>query len=566
MNIYDLFEDALQRAAEQPALIAGMAKKRRVVSFAGLARQVDGVVATLNQRGLRAGDKVLLAVPISIDTYVVMLALLKAGMVIMHLDPAHGSSTIAQILKAWPPAAIVASKPILMFGLLFPELRQIQKRFVVGGRARGATLLCDDQESQVRVPVIVRSAADPAILSFTSGSTGEPKALIRTHGFLRKQLEILHRVAQTSADDIDFVAMPMFVLFNLAHRITSVLPACNMKHPGRADPRIVLNQLNTESATRMVASPALLERLADHCLLQKQTIPQMRCISTGGGPVGTSLPLRLRTIAPNAIVRTVYGSTEAEPIASIDEQQVSIADRAKTHEGGGLLVGKPVRGCAVRIIQSQAGREFGPLTNEAFANICLSSGSAGEIVVSGEHVISGYADPARDRESKLQVQNTIWHRTGDAGYFDPAGRLWLVGRCAAALSDYRGTVYPFQVEYAVGAVRGVRRAALIEMDSDRVLVLETSGREFRNNCADAAKCVARFEIDRIVTVHRIPVDRRHDAKVDYPALARLLDGSLRRYRDSLAEYVSFVFTFCRDGYRRLQSQTRIRRHHKHQLR
>ena len=183
--------------------------------------------------------------------------------------------------------------------------------------------------------------------------------------------------------------------------------------------------------------------------------------------------------------------------------------------------------------------------------------------MSGKHVISGYANPVRDRDTKIQVQDTVWHRTGDAGYFDDAGRLWLLGRCAAALSDYRGTVYPFQVEYAVGAVRGVRRAALIEKDGDRVLVLETSGREFRSNCADAAKCVARFEIDRIVTVHRIPVDRRHDAKVDYPALAQLLDGRLRIYRDRFAEIISVLFTFCRDGVKRLQSQRQIRLQHRH---
>ena len=563
MNIYDLFEDALQRAAARPALIAGIGKKRHTVTFAELDQRVDGAVVMLKQQGLRAGDKVLLAVPISIDTYIVMLALLKAGMVIMHIDPAHGTSKVAQILKAWPPVAIVASKPILMLGLLFPELRRIQKRFVVGGHVRGATSLCVDRASEVPVPVVVRSAADSAILSFTSGSTGEPKALIRTHGFLRKQMEILNHLAKTSPDDIDFVAMPMFVLFNLANRVTSILPACNMKHPGRADPRIVLSQLHIERATRMVASPALLERLADHCLIQKRTIPELRCISTGGGPVGTTLPQRLRTIAPHAIIKTVYGSTEAEPIASIDEHEVSIVDRLRTREGAGLLVGKPVRGCAVRIIQSQPGCAFGPLTDEAFTNHCMATGVAGEIVVSGEHVISGYADPERDRDTKIQVQDTIWHRTGDAGYLDASGRLWLVGRCAAVLSDYRGTVYPFQVEYAVSAVRGVRRAALIEKDGDRVLVLETSGREFRNNCAEAAKCVAQFDIDRIVTMHRIPVDRRHDAKVDYPALNQLLDGRLRRYRDILAQIVSVLFTYCRDGLKRLQSQRQIRLQHRH---
>jgi acyl-CoA synthetase (AMP-forming)/AMP-acid ligase II len=563
MNIYDLFEDALYQAATRPALIAGIGKKRRNVTFEELDRNVDGVVAALNEQGLRAGDRVLLAVPISIDTYVVMLALLKAGMVIMHIDPAHGTSKVAQILKTWPPAAIVASKPILMFGLLFSELRRIPKRFVVGGRVRGATSLCRDQVSQVPVAVTARSSADSAILSFTSGSTGEPKALIRTHGFLRKQMKILNRLAQTSADDIDFVAMPMFVLFNLANRVTSILPACNMKHPGRADPRIILSQLRSEKASRMVASPALLERLADFCLIQGQTIPTMRCVSTGGGPVGPTLPQRLRSIVPNAIIKTVYGSTEAEPIASVDEQEVSVVDRVKTREGGGLLVGNPVRGCAVRIIQSQPGCAIGPLTDRAFARICVPRGDAGEIVVSGEHVISGYADPGRDRDTKIRVQDTVWHRTGDAGYFDSSGRLWLLGRCSAALSDYRGTVYPFQVEYAVSAMRGVRRAALIEKDRDRVLVLETSGREFRNHCVEAAKCVARFEIDRIVTVYRIPLDRRHDAKVDYPALAELLDGRFQKYRARFAELVSVLFTYCRDGVKRLQSQLQIRLQHRH---
>ena len=563
MNIYQQFEDSLHCAAALPALISGIGNDRRVVTFEELERKVDGVVTIFRQRGLRTGDKVLLAVPISIDTYIVMLALLKAGMVVMHIDPAHGPSTVARILNKWPPDGIVASKPILMLGLLFPELRRIPRRFVVGGNARRAVRLDNEIEVQDQMPMTKRSSADSAILSFTSGSTGAPKALTRTHGFLRKQMEILNRIALTSAADVDFVAMPMFVLFNLANRITSVLPACNMKQPGRADPRIILNQLRTESATRMIASPALLERLANHCLRRDQKIPDMRCISTGGGPVGPDLPQRLRAIAPNAIIKTVYGSTEAEPIASIDAHQVSVADRLKTREGAGLLVGKPVRGCAVRIIHSQPCRALGPYTAEAFSNQCLSAGSVGEIVVSGEHVIRSYADPARDRDTKIQVQSMVWHRTGDAGYFDPSGRLWLVGRCSAALSDYRGTVYPFQVEYAVNAVRGVTRAALLQMDSDRVLVLETSSREFKTHCAEAAKCVAQFEIDRIVIVQRIPVDRRHDAKVDYPALVRLLDGRLRRFRDSFAALVSFVFTFCRDGYRRVQSQTQIRVPHKH---
>jgi len=563
MNTYAQFEDVLRHAADFPALISGIGKKRNVVTFAELEQKVDAAVTIFRDRGLRAGDKVLLAVPVSTETYVVMLALLKAGMVIMHIDPAHGTSTVAKILRNCPPDGIVASKPILMLGLLFPALARTPLRFAIGGRARGAVRLCYGPEEAGCLPMTARSSADSAILSFTSGSTGEPKALIRTHGFLGKQLEVLNRLAVTSGNEVDFAAMPMFVLFNLANRVTSVLPACNMKHPGKADPGIVLSQLCVERATRMVASPALLERLADYCLIHNRRIPDLRCISTGGGPVGPSLPQRLRVIAPNAIVRTVFGSTEAEPIASVDDHQVSVVDRQNTREGAGLLVGKPVRGCAVRIIQSCPEQPLGPYTDESFSGQCLAAGGVGEIVVSGEHVIQGYADSAGDRTTKIRVHDTVWHRTGDAGYFDGSGRLWLVGRCAAALQDSRGTVYPFQVEYAVNAVRGIRRAALVEKDGDRVLVVETSGREFRNHCAEAAKCIAKFEIDRIVTIRRIPVDRRHDAKVDYPALSRLLEGRFQRCRGAMVELVSQVFTNCRDRYRRLQLQSLIYRQRKH---
>ena len=164
MNIYQQFEDSLRCAAALPALISGIGNDRRVVTFAELERNVDGVVTIFHQRGLRAGDTVLLAVPISIDTYIVMLALLKAGMVIMHIDPAHGPSTVARILKNWPPDGIVASRPILMLGLLFPELRRIPGRFVVGGSALGAVRLCNDIEVQGQMPMTERSSADSAIL------------------------------------------------------------------------------------------------------------------------------------------------------------------------------------------------------------------------------------------------------------------------------------------------------------------------------------------------------------------------------------------------------------------
>jgi acyl-CoA synthetase (AMP-forming)/AMP-acid ligase II len=551
MNAFDKFQESMRSAENHVALICGTGNARVALSYRDLDRDVNSVAAQLLESGLKAGDRVLLAVPVSVETYAIMLALLKAGMVIMFIEPAHSARQVARILRSWPPEAIVATKSVLLLRFIAPELRRIPRRFVVDGDSAGATALFRNASGQRRVAVQSRSDADSALLSFTSGSTGEPKPVVRTHGFLRQQLKILNRIADTDPCDVDFVAMPMFVLFNLANGVTSVIPACDMKKPGRANPRVIFEQLCGERANRMVASPALLARLADYCLRHRLTLPDMTCVSTGGGPVSPDLPGMIKRIAPQALVRMVYGSTEAEPIACIDDREVSVIAGRRMRAGAGLLVGKPVQGCDVSVIRSQPGAALGPCTERSFKALKMPGGRVGEITVSGKHVLNSYADTSRNATTKIAVDGRTWHRTGDAGYFDEAGQLWLVGRCAAAISDSRGTVYPFQVEFALAGINGVRRAALISRNERRVLVIEPAGREFRSDCASAAKCVADNHIDSIVTVRRIPMDKRHDAKIDYPTLERLLDGRWTRLRLGLVETVSRVFRFSRSLARKI---------------
>lgn len=515
MNVYENLEKSLRSASGKAALISGVGKSRRQLTFGELEREVDDLAQLFRARGLRPGDKVLVAIAVSVETFITMLAILKAGLVVMFIDPGHGAAAVARCLRLHPPSAIVGTRAMLLLRFLWPEIRRIRVRIVAGTQSGNNTA---PQQAETR------SREDSALLTFTSGSTGEPKAVMRTHGFLRQQLEILNRIAAPQPGDIDFAAMPMFVLFNLAHATTSVLPACDMKRPGQADPRVLVAQLKAEKATTVVASPALLGRLANYCLSKGKTLPALRSISTGGGPVSPTVPERLIAIAPNAQIRSVYGSTEAEPIASVVDDEISIADKRAMRVGAGLLVGRPVSGCDTRIIPSHAGLSPGPFSDAEFDALTLADGEIGEIVVSGGHVLSGYADPARNRETKIDVGRRRWHRTGDAGYFDAKGRLWLVGRCAAAIQDARGVVYPFQVEFAVSAVRGINRAALISDQGKRVLVVETSGREFSSDCIKAAHCIVDKRIDKIIAVRRIPMDRRHDAKVDYPALKRLLEG------------------------------------------
>ena len=144
----------------------------------------------------------------------------------------------------------------------------------------------------------------------------------------------------------------------------------------------------------------------------------------------------------------------------------------------------------------------------------------GEIVVAGDHVLPGYLNGVGDEETKFRVQGKVWHRTGDAGYLDDAGCLWLLGRCSARLNPRpgEGPVYPLGVEAALRGLPDLGRTAFVEHEGARILVVEGDP---QTPLPDSVRAI----MDRVLKVSEIPRDRRHNSKIDYPALRRLLSRS-----------------------------------------
>jgi acyl-CoA synthetase (AMP-forming)/AMP-acid ligase II len=232
----------------------------------------------------------------------------------------------------------------------------------------------------------------------------------------------------------------------------------------------------------------------------------------------------MQRMAPNAEVIALYGSTEAEPIAQIARRELQPEDLQAMLAGRGLLAGVPVASIRLRILRDQWGTPVGPYTETEFQAQCCQPNEPGEIVVSGEHVLKGYLHGKGDEETKFRVGGVVWHRTGDAGYLDERGRLWLLGRCVAKVRDERGELYPFAVETAVYQDVNVRRAALVAHHGKRILALEYYDRHARPDLEALRVALAWTQLDEIRVFKSIPVDSRHNAKIDYPALYRLLDG------------------------------------------
>jgi acyl-CoA synthetase (AMP-forming)/AMP-acid ligase II len=339
------------------------------------------------------------------------------------------------------------------------------------------------------------------LFTFTSGSTAQPKCAVRSHGLLMAQQAALVQAIDLHPGQVDYATLPIFALSNLAAGVTTAL-----------------DSFEAPDITRTVAAPAFFESA------QRRT-PDLRhlTIFTGGAPLYASTLDRIETNWPHARVVGVYGSTEAEPIAHFDWTDLSTADRAAMRGGRGLLAGVPVPHVVLRVLPNTFGTPIDPMTAQDFEARCLGPEQAGEIVVTGAHVLKGYLDGIGDAETKFRVHGQVWHRTGDAGYLDAKQRLWLLGRASARVEDAKGALYPFEAESVAYESGSVRRCALVSHRGERALVV-ASTTDQATALADLKPRLATVGVRQFLFVKRIPLDRRHRSKIDYPALAQMISG------------------------------------------
>jgi olefin beta-lactone synthetase len=521
MNIAAVFAQAAAERPSVPAMIDVRRGEERTLTFGQLDEAAARVAAQLLARSIGPGDGVLVLHRMSLELYVFLMALFRVGAVAVFLDPSAGRQHIARCCQLFPIRAFFGSPKAHLLRLALTPLRRIP-----------LTLCPDYFPGTVRLSILnngdARGGIDsvpesaPALVTFTSGSTGEPKAAARSHGFLLAQHRAIASAIGLRAGVVDLTTLPIFVLANLASGVTSVLPDADLRHPGAIDAGPVLAQIERHAIQSIGASPALIARLVAKCERTGRHLTGVQHVFMGGAPVFPRDLREARVAFPTAEITAVYGSTEAEPMAEVPLSAIAPGDFLAMERGVGLLAGPPVSSVALRILRDHWGQPIPPLRDAEFRALCLPPGEVGEIVVSGAHVLRGYLHGVGDSETKFDVDGTRWHRTGDFGRLDSQGRLWLLGRASAKIEDERGVLYPFAVECAAQQIPGVRRAAVVRLGQRRVLAVELAP---PGTPARTREALASAQLDEVRVLRAIPVDKRHNAKIDYVALRRLLSGS-----------------------------------------
>lgn len=533
MNVAELLQAQTQVCGEVPALISGSGRRTRVMTFAALDKASGRLAACLHQRGLEKGDTALLLQPMSIELYVVLLALCRLGAMAMFLDPSARRSHLAACCALIPPKALIASPKAHLLRAAHRELRRIPIKLSTAGGMPGAQGIGSMRRHTPLRHFEPCSPKDPALITFTSGTSGKPKGVARSHGLLAAQHAVLNRTMRHRGGMVDLVTLPIFILSSLAAGISCVIPDANLREPRTADPAPLLRQIAEHGVTRVVASPALCERLLEDTGPYRAALRGIRDFHIGGGPVFLDLMRRLASAAPHARVTALYGSTEAEPIAHVTLSEISSADVAATGTGMGIPAGRVVPEVRLAVLPDHSGHPIGPFTARAFAARRLPAGQIGEVVVAGPHVLTSYLDGDGAGKIKFKVGNDTWHRTGDAGYLDDSGRLWLMGRCDAKIVDGSDIFYPLSLEAAARARLGPRRVACANSGGKRMLVIESDGRDLNDEALRADLAWAR--IDAVRVVKRIPTDKRHNSKVDYAVLNKMLGDGEMSERSSAAK-------------------------------
>lgn len=528
MNISQILENFTD--GPKIALCDKQKGENRSITFDQLKERMYLCSAQLVKAGIGKGSRMVVAAPLTIETYILLLSLFRIGAVAVIPDLSAGLRQLRLSMSLTKPDGIIGSSSAVWASHMLSETKRIKWRLQMSDLVNDGALEIGTVDTSHRQDV---EHDHPALITFTSGSTGCPKAIVRTHDFLLKQHQILANNLSKESDTVELTTLPVFVLSNLADGITSALPDCDMRKPGRIDAKRVIKQINETSVNRILASPAFLGRLVANMEQHDIVLPDVTRILTGGGPVFPALLQRLARVFPNAKLTIVYGSTEAEPIAHIEYGAISKEDLEKMHNGHGLLVGKPVEEIEVLISAVNCSAVDGD--REILPEISsIGTNQTGEILVSGKHVIQSYLNGKGDQETKVRYGDKIWHRTGDAGYFDESGNLWLMGRCATIIDDVHGHVYPFQVEVAASELPHVRRATCLQNSGKRILVIEkvhrtpfkwiadlfSKGTEIQ---ASLKNSFAWLHFDEIRYVWAIPVDSRHNSKILYSELARFIN-------------------------------------------
>ena len=494
MNLANKLIENCTNLTDKICLIQGNQK----ITYKNLYNKVAKFQNYLQDKGIKKGNKVLVLVPMSVELYVTLLAIWSIGAIPCFMDAGFIKNGMKKN-EFNDIDALIGITKYIVYSNINKNLKKLKLKINVNE--------IDKIQEKQELQIIDLDEEYPGILTYTSGTTGTPKIAERTHQFLQFQGEILEQEINYEKGDIELSSIPIFTLSNINVGITTVIANGNYSNLGNSKPEKLVKQIKENNINRIMSAPGLLNIIVNYCLKKNLLLTNVKKIFTGGGAVFLDFIGNLKKVFPKAKIVTLYGSTEAEPIAKLTIDEITEKDIEDTQNGKGILAGDIIGVEDCKIIKTNI-EQIGNITKEQFKNI--QTDKIGEIVVTGKNVLKGYVNGIGDKENKFSVEGKKYHRTGDLGIIDENNKLWLRGRIKEPF---------FNIEATLHSKLKIGKTAILKNQDKIILVLEKKNLTPED---DIKKAITFEKIDEIKYINKIPVDKRHSTKVDYKELRKKL--------------------------------------------
>ena len=561
-NLADIAQNVSRKDPNRIAVIDldgfDFAGKRRYkyYTYKELSTDVESVACGLLDMGIKERTRIVFMVPPSYEACVIGLALTRVGATMVWIDPSVGWMNIAERLKRVNIEAFLGLSIVHFGRFIFGwGPRSLRKLIVIGKPGfPGAYTIDSLRRKAPEQPALPKvSSDDPAAILYTTGSTGPAKPAMYLHRNLCQLYRNAHYSWHFDLDKevpVDLAVFPAFLFVPISAGGTMVVPPINFVRQGPADvdPQALLEVINSCGVKSMFGSPVLLEKMGRYAVDNGIITPSLKHIIGAGDVIKAPVEkLLLEMIGKNGGVYADYGATEAMPSAELNAEETLNDTWSKTVQGAGICVGQPLPGVHFRIISIIDC----PIKNMDQAKI-LKVGDIGEIIVQGNHISPYYfnAEESTLKNKIKDINGKTWHRFGDAGYLDEQGRLWVCGRVSHRVITSTGPLFPLICEAIFETHSKVKRSGLVGVprkEGEMPVICIELKHEYRSTDmvtlrAELLTLAAEHEptrsIKHLLFTTSLPVDPRHNSKIERPILAKWAAKQLRKQHGSAHTEIS----------------------------
>ena len=497
MNLSYIIDRAARYFSDKPALVFGS----QIYSYAALQEAVNRVASHLIHEGLRPGDRVALYVPNSPEWVAAYYGIIRAGGVVLCLNPAYKKFEVEHLLRDSRSRLMIVSERLAQHVPAPDSLPGLDAVLSFESHPVLSTIFETSAGSESEPVSVSTEADDPCVILYTGGTTGTPKGAMLTHGNILFTSQNVCYHERTRPEDISLCFMPLNHVFGGNHIMNGTFFGCGtlVLHEGFDYDRIVAS-IHQDRVTRFFAVPTVFIRLMAHADYKQYFSTVNYCFSAA-------------TSMASEIVRQwreMYGLTIHEAYGMTETSSLVTYNHMYRHKIGS--VGTPAGIVEVRIVDPE-GKP-------------VPQGETGEITVRGPNVMKGYLDKPDETAAAMRDG---WLHSGDVGRIDDDGHLFIVDRIKDVIITGGYNVFPSEVEEVLYTHPGISECAVVGVEHPDYGEAVSAFDVFKESCEVSTAELTAYCKERLAS-YKVPKQFKPVSELPKSSTGKILRRIVRESR------------------------------------